>query len=49
MEITREAWDQGGNPQLSGIIWRHMVRAWYESLEASAVAVLDAATPTPSR
>ncbi|MGA5306511.1 phage portal protein [Micromonospora taraxaci] len=45
VEITREAWDQGGNPQLSGIIWRHMVRAWYESLEASAVAVLDAATP----
>ncbi|MDG4809935.1 phage portal protein [Micromonospora sp. WMMD1120] len=46
VEITREAWDQGGNPQLSGIIWRQMVRAWYESLEAAAVAVLDAATPT---
>jgi hypothetical protein len=46
VEVTREAWNQGGNPQLSGIIWRQMVKAWFESLEASAVAVLDAATPT---
>jgi len=46
VEITREAWDQGGNPQLSGIIWRQMVRAWFEALEASAVAMLDALTPT---
>ncbi|WP_030488189.1 phage portal protein [Micromonospora chokoriensis] len=46
VEVTREAWEQGGNPQLSGIIWRQMVKAWFESLEASAVAVLDAATPT---
>lgn len=47
VEVTREAWEQGGNPQLSGIIWRQMEKAWYEALEASAVAVLDAATPTP--
>lgn len=46
VEITRMAWDQGGNPQLSGLIWRQMLRAWYESLEAAAVAVLDAASPT---
>lgn len=46
VEITRPAWDQGGNPQLSSIIWRQMVRAWYEALEAAAVAVLDAASPT---
>lgn len=46
VEVTREAWEQGGNPQLSGIIWQQMVKAWYESLEAAAVAVLDAATPT---
>lgn len=46
VEVTREAWEQGGNPQLSGIIWRQMVKAWYEALEAAAVAVLDAATPT---
>jgi len=46
VEITREAWDQGGNPQLSGLIWRQMTRAYYEALEARAIAVLDAATPT---
>lgn len=46
VEITREAWDQGGNPQLSGIIWRQMVRAWFEALEASAVTLLDGLTPT---
>ena len=46
VEITREAWDQGGNPQLSGIIWRQMVKAWFEGLEAAAVAMLDALTPT---
>ena len=45
-EINREVWDQGGNPQISNLIWRQMVRGWYESLEAAAVAVLDAATPT---
>lgn len=46
VELTREAWDQGGNPQMSNLIWRQMTRAWNEALEASAVAVLDAATPT---
>lgn len=46
VQITRVAWDQGGNPQTSGLIWRQMERAWYEALEAAAVAVLDAATPT---
>lgn len=46
VEITREAWDQGGNPQLSGLIWRQMTRAWFEALEAKAIALLDAASPT---
>lgn len=46
MKLSREVWDQGGNPQLSGLIWRQMVKAWFEALEAAAVAVLDAATPT---
>lgn len=46
VSITREAWDQGGNPQLSGLIWRQMTRAWYEALEAAAVTMLDAASPT---
>lgn len=46
VSITREAWDQGGNPQLSGLIWRQMNRAWYEALEASAVTLLEASAPT---
>lgn len=46
VEITREVIDAGGNPQVSGLIWRQMVRAWNEALEARAVALLDAATPT---
>jgi len=46
VEITREAWDQGGNPQLSGIIWRQMVKSWFEGLEAASVTMLDALTPT---
>ncbi len=45
VEITREAWDQGGNPQLSGLVWRQMEKAYYEALEARIVAVLDAASP----
>jgi len=46
VKLSRETWDQGGNPQVGALIWRRMEAAWYEALEASAVAVLDAATPT---
>jgi len=46
VKISRLAWDQGGNPQLSGLIWTQMVRGWFEALEASAVALLDGLTPT---
>jgi HK97 family phage prohead protease len=46
VEITREVWDQGGNPQVSGLIWNKMVYAYYQALETAAVAVLDAASPT---
>lgn len=42
VEITREAFDQGGNPQMSALIWRQMVRAWYEGLEAAVQAFLVA-------
>jgi phage head maturation protease len=45
-KITRETWDQGGNPQVSNLIWRQMEKGWYEALEAFAVSILDAATPT---
>lgn len=46
VEITRELWDRGGNPQVSGLIWRKMEQAYYEGVEAKVVAVLDAASPT---
>jgi hypothetical protein len=46
VKISRIAWDQGGNPQLSGLIWTQMVRGWFEALEAASVAMLDALTPT---
>lgn len=42
VEVTREAWDQGGNPQMSGLIWRQMTRGYYEALEAYAAAQLAA-------
>lgn len=44
--ITREAWDQGGNPQLSGLIWNQMLRAWFEALEASVFTLLEGVAPT---
>jgi hypothetical protein len=40
VEITREAFDQGGNPQMSGLIYRQMTRGYFEALEAFAVAQL---------
>lgn len=46
VEITREVWDQGGNPQVSTLIWNRMKYEYFKSLEVSAVAVLDAASPT---
>lgn len=42
VEYTREAWDQGGNPQASNLIWRQMVRGYYEALEAYAVSSIAA-------
>ncbi|WP_018214742.1 phage portal protein [Salinispora vitiensis] len=44
VEITREAWEQGGNPQLSGLIWRQMQREWYEELETATGAFLNTLT-----
>jgi len=45
-EITRETIDQGGNPQVSRIIWQEIVRSYNEALEAKAVTMLDALSPT---
>lgn len=42
VKITRETIDQGGNPQVSALIWRQMLKAWYEALEARAALVLTA-------
>jgi hypothetical protein len=46
VEITRETMDQGGNPQVSTLIWNEVQRAWFEALEAKAVTLLDGLTPT---
>lgn len=43
VEITREVWDQGGNPQASGLIWQKMVYNYFQALETAAAAVLTAA------
>jgi hypothetical protein len=42
VEMLREVFDQGGNPQASGLIWRQMVRGWYEGIEAAIQAFLTA-------
>jgi hypothetical protein len=46
VEISREAWDQGGSPKLSQVVWEQMQRGWFEALEASVAALLEAAAPT---
>lgn len=46
VEVTREAWDQGGNPQLSTILWRQMVRAYNEALESAGATLLEGLTVT---
>jgi hypothetical protein len=44
VEILRETFDQGGNPQASGLIWNQMRRGYYEALEAYVVAQFVALT-----
>ena len=44
VEITREVWDQGGNPKVSALIWNKMVQHYYAELEAKAYALLNGAT-----
>ena len=44
--INREVWDQGGNPQVSTLIWNQMVRGVNEALEAAIVTELNAGTFT---
>jgi hypothetical protein len=44
LEVLREAVDQLGNPAMDGILWRQMVRAYYEALEAYVQAQFVAAS-----
>ena len=39
-------WDQGGNPQVSTLIWQQMVKGKDEALEAAAVTLLNAGSYT---
>jgi hypothetical protein len=42
--ITREVWDMGGNPAVSGLIFNQMVRGYREGLETAAAAFLNTLT-----
>jgi phage head maturation protease len=46
IEILREVWDQGGNPQTDGIIWGEMLNGWYEAIEARIAAALGTTATT---
>lgn len=42
--LVREIVDQGGNPQLSQIIWAKIRRAWSEALESKVATLLNASS-----
>lgn len=42
--LTREVWDMGGNPAVSGLIWNQMVRGYKEALEAATATFLGTLT-----
>lgn len=44
--INREVWDMGGQPGISDLVWRKVVRSWFETIEGVIAGVLDAASPT---
>lgn len=44
IDMTREAWDQGGTPQASAIIWQQFVREWNEELESGIGTFLNTLT-----
>lgn len=41
--ITREVADQGGNPQVSGLVWAEFERSWKIALETKTAALITAA------
>lgn len=42
--ITREVWDMGGNPAVSGLIFNQMKRGWREGLETATATFLNTLT-----
>ena len=42
VEINREVWDQGGNPQTDTIVWQEMQAAYFESAEVNLATTLNA-------
>lgn len=44
INMTREAWDQGGTPQATAIIWDQFVREWNEELESGVATFLNTLT-----
>lgn len=44
IDMTREAWDQGGTPQATAIIWQQFVREWNEELESGVATFLNTLT-----
>lgn len=45
LHITREVGDQGGNPQVSALLWNKMVYDYLKALETKAAALLGASAP----
>ncbi|KRF19657.1 hypothetical protein [Nocardioides sp. Soil796] len=46
VHITREVGDQGGNPQVSGLVWAEFERSFKIALETKTAALVNAATVT---
>jgi HK97 family phage prohead protease len=45
VHITREVGDQGGNPQISGLLWDKIQYEYYKAMETKVAAILAAASP----
>lgn len=44
IDMTREAWDQGGTPQASALIFQQFLREWNEELESGVGTFLNTLT-----
>ena len=45
VHITREVGDQGGNPQISGLLWDKIQYEYFKAMETKVAAILAAANP----